>query len=159
MRSAAILSLLALALVAAGGCSKKKRGQDAPERAPAENPNPALPVVPDPSVPAAQPGAAEGGEPADSPTVSRENFARVKRGMTQEEVERVLGPGQRVPRSEIHRAIRSNQRPGRTDSTVLKWRKGPETILLELIPRSGLAAGWYVTEKPDGTVSYDFLAP
>ena len=32
---------------------------------------------------------------------------------------------------------------------VLKWQKGPETVFLELVPRSGLAAGWYVTVKPD----------
>ena len=93
---------------------------------------------------------------ADSPAVTRENFRRIQRGMTQAQVEQVFGPGVRVPRTDIHRAIRSTGPPGRADSTVLRWRNGRDTLFLELT-RSGVAAGWFVTETEDGTVAYDLL--
>jgi hypothetical protein len=126
-------------------------------------PTPASPPPPPPA-PAARPGEnaapSNGGggavPAADSPAVTRENFRRIQRGMTQAQVEQVLGPGVRVPRTDIHRAIRSTGPPGRTDSTVLRWRNGRDTLFLELT-RSGVAAGWYVTEKEDGTVAYDLL--
>jgi hypothetical protein len=79
--------------------------------------------------------------------------------MTQAQVEQILGPGLRVPRTEVLRALRSTGRPGRTDSTVLKWQNGRNVLLLELTQRErlGVRAGWFVTEKEDGTVSYVLL--
>lgn len=151
-RLAAVLLAACLLPVA---CSKKPKqappdpGTHSPDSTPA-----APPVVPSatpPAGPTAPPPAA-----ADNPAVTRDNFKRLRRGMTPADAEQIFGPGARVPRTDVVRAIRSTGRPGRTDTTVLRWQNGRETMFLEFL-NAGAVAGWYVTEKDDGTVSYDLL--
>jgi hypothetical protein len=134
-----------------GGVWYLRRGAGAPGPVPAVNPDTPTPIPTGPDEPRTT--------PADSSTVSLENFKRIRSDMTRDEVEQILGPGVRVPRTEILRAIRSTGRPGRTDSTVLKWQNGRNVLLLELTQRErlGVRAGWYVTEKEDGTVSHVLL--
>jgi hypothetical protein len=137
-RSVLLLALFSGAVCVGSGCSPSSRPADPVNSAPAA-------------------GTGSGAAPtADSPAVSRENFRRIQRGMSRAQLEEVLGPGVSVPRSDIHRAIRSTGPPGRTDTTVLRWQNGRDTLFLELTQR-GVAAGWYVTEKADGAVSYDLL--
>ena len=150
MRAVTISSLLVTSVMALGGCSKKP-----PEPGPA--PPPGQNANPPPAAPGSSSGTGAGVAATDNLSVSPENFRRLRNGMTQAEVEQILGLGLQVSRTELVRALRSNRRPGRTDSTVLKWQNGRDTLFVELLARSGVVAGWYITEKPDGTISYDLL--
>jgi hypothetical protein len=120
----AVAGIVGIGLAAGAGCYLR-RGAGAPGPTQAAGPGAATPTPAGPDEPRGAPAA-------DSPTVSLENFQRIRPDMTQAQVEQILGPGVRVPRTEILRALRSTGPPGRTDSTVLKWQKGRNVLLLEL---------------------------
>jgi hypothetical protein len=94
----------------------------------------------------------------DNPNVTRENFKRIQRQMTPEQVEQILGKGRQVPRGEVSRAIHVPDPPGGfgNDTLTLKWQNKKDTLLLEF-SKVGVMAGWYVTEKEDGGVTYILL--
>jgi hypothetical protein len=55
----------------------------------------------------------------DNPKVTEENFDRVKKEMSREQVEAILGPGKRIPRTEIYKILHKPTPKKVTDKTTV----------------------------------------
>jgi predicted Zn finger-like uncharacterized protein len=87
----------------------------------------------------------------DNPRVTEDNFDRVKEDMTREQAEAILGPGEQIPRTEIY-PILKKPTPAKvtTRSTVVKWKNGSDTILLEWSASGTLVWSAYVRDAGNG---------
>lgn len=88
---------------------------------------------------------------ADNPKVTEDNFDRVQKGMSREQVEEILGPGERIPRTEIYKILQQPT-PAKvtTKTTVVKWKNGGDTILLEWTADGAMVWTSYVREQGNG---------
>jgi hypothetical protein len=88
---------------------------------------------------------------ADNPKVTEENFDRVKKEMSREQAEAILGPGEKIPRTEIYKILQQPTPARVTDkTTVVKWKNGGDTILLEWTADGGLVWSSYVRDQGPG---------
>ncbi len=94
-----------------------------------------------------------GGVGRDNPNATEDNFDKIKAGMTREEVEKFLGPGEKVSRAEVFTALHDpvpKEGVG-SDTLTLKWRNKTDTILLEILPPPmNVTHGWFVREQGGG---------
>jgi predicted Zn finger-like uncharacterized protein len=87
----------------------------------------------------------------DNPKVTEDNFDRVTKEMSREQVEAMLGPGERIPRTEIYKILHQPTPAKVTDkTTVVKWRNGSDTILLEWLPEGTIIWSSYVRDQGPG---------
>jgi predicted Zn finger-like uncharacterized protein len=87
----------------------------------------------------------------DNPKVTEENFDRVTREMSREQVEAFLGPGERIPRTEIYKILQQPTPAKVTDkTTVVKWKNGGDTIILEWYTDGTIVWSSYVREQGSG---------
>jgi predicted Zn finger-like uncharacterized protein len=104
-------------------------------------------------------GGGSGGGFGDDPLATEDNFDKIKREMSRDEVEKILGKGQKVSYEEVFIALQKplpKEGVG-SDGTTLKWRNKNEVILIALHTRGAVMAGWFVREQADGTPKYKLL--
>jgi hypothetical protein len=88
---------------------------------------------------------------ADNSKVTEENFDRVKKEMSLEQVEAILGPGERIPRTEIYKILHQPTPKKVTDkTTVVKWKNGGDTIILEWVADGTIVWNSYVRDQGQG---------
>jgi hypothetical protein len=105
----------------------------------------------------------------DNPNVTEENFDKIKRGTSQEEVEKLLGKGDKVSKSTLDKALHakpSGEPPvkgGREAAAYYRWKNKDDSIFLLITlpgeggPMQGVMAGWFVREKKRGKPKYKLL--
>ncbi len=98
-----------------------------------------------------------GGGFRDSPNATEENFDKIKPGMSQEEVEKVLGKGEKVSYNAVNEALhaRPSKKPSTGDANTYRWKNKGDTILLIIDPSregpfKGVVLGWFVREQNGG---------
>jgi hypothetical protein len=100
----------------------------------------------------------------NNPNVTEENFDRIKRGMSQEDVEKILGKGEKCSWSVVDKTLKvpppkeeDIPKGGKVVGWILRWRNKSDTILLELHPPGTVQGGWYVRDLGKGKPVYRFL--
>jgi hypothetical protein len=104
----------------------------------------------------------------DNPNATEENFDKIKRGTSQEEVEKLLGKGDKVSKDVLDKALHappSKEPPikgGKIGAQYYRWKNKTDTIfLLITLPgegrNQGVMAGWFVREQNRGKPKYKLL--
>jgi hypothetical protein len=105
----------------------------------------------------------------DNPKATEENFDKIKPGMSQEEVEKLLGKGDKVSKGTLDKALHakpSGEPPvkgGREAAAYYRWKNKDDSIFLLITlpgeggPRQGVMAGWFVREQNRGKSKYKLL--
>jgi hypothetical protein len=95
--------------------------------------------------------------PRDNPNATEENFDKIKPGMSQEEVEKILGKGEAVSYNAVNEALhaRPSSNPSTGDAQTCRWKNKSDTILLVIAPSGGgpfkgVILGWFVREQKQG---------
>ncbi len=102
-------------------------------------------------------GGSIGGS-SDTEKATEDNFDQIKQRMSREDVEKILGKGERVSRAEVFRALHDPVPKGvGNDTTTLKWKNKNEIILLELDPQGVVMFRWFVRDQGNGTSKYKLL--
>lgn len=104
----------------------------------------------------------------DNPNATEENFDKIKPGMSQEEVEKILGKGDKSSHAELSKALHappSKDPPvkgGKIGAHYYRWKNKTDTIFLLIAlpgegPTQGVMHGWFVREQKRGQPKYKFL--
>ena len=104
----------------------------------------------------------------NNPNVTEENFDRIKKGMSQEEVEKILGKGEKSSHAALCKAMYEPPpkdppvKGGKIAAHYYRWKNKTDSIfLLIAIPGEGLGEGvmhgWFIREQKRGQVKYKFL--
>ena len=105
----------------------------------------------------------------DNPNVTEENFDKIKRGTSQEEVEKLLGKGDKVSKGTLDKALHappSGEPPvkgGREAAAYYRWKNKTDSIFLLITlpgeggPMQGVMDGWFVREQQRGKPKYKLL--
>lgn len=93
----------------------------------------------------------------DNPNVTEENFDKIKPCMSQEEVEKILGKGEKVSYNAVNEALhaRPSKNPSTGNAQTYRWKNKSDTILLVIAPSrgapgKGVGIGWFVREQKQG---------
>ena len=100
----------------------------------------------------------------DNPNVTEENFDKIKPGMSQEEVEKILGKGEKVSYNAVNKALhaRLSSNPSTGNAQTYRWKNKSDTILLVIAPSGGgpgkgVGIGWFVREQKQGQPKHKML--
>ena len=108
------------------------------------------------------------GRSRDNPNVTEANFDRIKPGMSQEEVEKILGKGEKVSYNAVNKALHArttkaaDRKEATGDAKTYRWKNKNDTILLIIAPSGGapgkgVILGWFVREQKQGQPKHKML--